>query len=105
MCSDYVDLELKIRDLQSKLVRTPAHLTTAREGHCGEHPSSSRSLGSRQVEGERTQNDPSCRQGPPCIGARRGPYNPSPEAYVSGDRLRRTMRDRGCCIPSGFACG
>ena len=103
MCDD---LELKTRDLQSKLPRTSAQLAiaTAREGHCGDDPSSSRSLGGRQVEGERTQNGPSCRQGPPYIEARRYPYNPSSEAYVSDDRLRRIMRDRGYCIPSGFAC-
>ena len=51
---DYVDLERKIRDLQSKLARTSAQLATALEGHCGGDPSSSRSLSCRQVEGERT---------------------------------------------------
>ena len=59
-CSDHVALEIKIRDLQSKFARTSAQLViaTAREGHCADDPSSSRSLGSRQVEGERAQNAP-----------------------------------------------
>ena len=132
MCDGYVNLELKIQDLQSELARTSAQLTTAREGL-----SSSYSLGSRQVEGERAQNfpaqldrrgtsaqarvhrhdgidgasedtgspyDPSCRRSPPCTEARRNPHNPSSEAYASDDRLRRIMRERGYCIPSGVAC-
>lgn len=65
MCSDYVDL--------FKHVRKPAQIATAREDTYSDESISSRSPDSRQVEGERTQNDSSCRQGPPCIEPLRNP--------------------------------